>query len=197
MSARTRKPVKRATAIPAGYGPLLAELKSRIREARLRAAVSVARELNQLYWEIGATIVRAQESQGYGKQVVTRLAMDLKREFPDMGGFSPQNVWFMRSFFLAWSGSEANSLTAVRDSEPPDSLAGVRESTVGSLPDAVADLPWGHNRVLLTKLKRPTERLWYASAALQYGWIVESLPKRLRNALPSVEVLEKGLAREP
>jgi len=170
MSTRTRKPVKATAAVPTGYGPLLAELKARIRTAQLRAATSVARELNQLYWEIGSAIARAQESKGYGKQVVERLAADLQTEFPGMSGFSPQNVWFMRSFFLAWSGSAANSLTAVRDSGSPDSLAGVRVFPAGSPPNAVADLPWGHNRSLLTKLKKPAERIWYAKAALQHGW---------------------------
>ena len=116
MSKRSQKPVKAAAAVPAGYGPLLAELKSRVRAAQFRAATSVIRELNQLYWEIGSAIARAQESKGYGKQVVERLAADLQTEFPGMAGFSPQNVWFMRSFYLAWSGSEADSLTAVRES---------------------------------------------------------------------------------
>ncbi len=170
MSTRTRKPVKAPAAVPTGYGPLLAELKARIRTAQLRAATSVARELNQLYWEIGSAIARAQESKGYGKQVVERLAADLQTEFPGMAGFSSQNVWFMRSFFLAWSGSAADSLMAVRDSGPPDSLAGVRVFPAGAPPNTVADLPWGHNRLLLTKLKKPAERLWYAKAALQHGW---------------------------
>ena len=170
MSKRSQKPAKAAATVPTGYGPLLAELKSRVRAAQLRAATSVTRELNQLYWEIGAAIARAQESKGYGKQVVKRLAADLQAEFPGMAGFSPQNVWFMRSFYLAWFGSEAVSLTAVRESTSPDSLAVARVFPAGSPPEAVADLPWGHNRLLLTKLKKPAERLWYAQAAVRHGW---------------------------
>lgn len=170
MSKRSQKPVKAAATVPTGYGPLLAELKSCVRAAQLRAATSVTRELNQLYWEIGAAIARAQESKGYGKQVVERLAADLQAEFPGMAGFSPQNVWFMRSFYLAWFGSEAVSLTAVRESTSPDSLAGARVFPAGSPPAAVAGLPWGHNRLLLTKLKKPAERLWYAQAAVRHGW---------------------------
>ena len=61
-------------------------------------------------------IARAQESKGYGKQVVERLAADLQAEFPGMAGFSPQNLWFMRGYSLAWSGRKANSLAVVRDS---------------------------------------------------------------------------------
>jgi hypothetical protein len=145
-------------------------LKSRVRAAQLRAATGVTRELNQLYWEIGSAIARAQELKGYGKQVVERLAVDLQAEFPGLAGFSPQNVWFMRSFYLAWSGCEADSLTAVRESRSPDSLAVAGVSPAGAPPEAVADLPWGHNRLLLTKLKKPAERLWYAQAALRHGW---------------------------
>lgn len=170
MRTRSKKLVKAAAAMPAGYGPLLAELKSRVRAAQLRAVTGVTRELNQLYWEIGSAIARAQESRGYGKQVVERLSRDLQAEFPGIAGFSPQNVWFMRSFYLAWSGTEADSLTAVRDSRPPESLTVARVTPAGSPPEAVAHLPWGHNRLLLTKLKRPTERIWYAQAALRHGW---------------------------
>jgi predicted nuclease of restriction endonuclease-like (RecB) superfamily len=179
MSARIRKPVTAAATVPADYAPLLAELKVRVRTAQLRAATSVARELNQLYWEIGRTIARAQESKKYAKQVVERLSADLRSEFPGMAGFSPQNLWFMRAFYLAWSGGEANSLPAGRESETSDSLTAVRESQAGdsltavrelgaeALPASLAGLPWGHHTVMLTKLRKPAERLWYARAALR------------------------------
>jgi hypothetical protein len=85
-------------ALPAGYTTLLADLKARVRAAQLRAVVSVNRELILLYWDIGRIIVEAQTTKGYGKQVVERLAEDLQKEFPGTAGFSPQNVWYMRSF---------------------------------------------------------------------------------------------------
>jgi hypothetical protein len=90
-------------ALPAGYTTLLADLKARVRAAQLRAVVSVNRELILLYWDIGKIIVEAQQTKGYGKQVVERLAEDLQKEFPGTAGFSPQNVWYMRSFYLAWT----------------------------------------------------------------------------------------------
>lgn len=143
---------------PVSYAPLLAELKERVRAARLRASTSVARELNQLYWEIGRAIARAQESEKYSKRVVERLSADLRSEFPGMAGFSRQNLWFMRAFYLGWSGNAINSLPAGR------------ESSADSLPLDLAGLPWKHNVLLLTKLKKPAERLWYARATLQHGW---------------------------
>ena len=89
--------------LPVGYANLLTDLKARVHAAQLRAVVSVNRELILLYWDIGRIIVEAQTTKGYGKQVVERLAEDLQNEFPGMAGFSPQNGWYMRSFYLAWT----------------------------------------------------------------------------------------------
>ncbi len=38
------------------------------------------------------------------------------------------------------------------------------------VPQLVGQLPWGHNRELLTKLKDQSEREWYVHAAIQNGW---------------------------
>ncbi len=76
------------------------QLKERIRSAQLRAAQAVNRELIELYWQIGRSIVERQRSDGWGKSVVERLAKDLQAEFPGMSGFSPRNVWRMRAFYL-------------------------------------------------------------------------------------------------
>ena len=103
--------------------------------------------------------------------------MDLRKEFPDMAGFSPQNIWFMRSFFLAWSDGSQKLLQVVRElpkaklsppvTESPILLQAVRESAP---PEPVASLPWGHNLALLHKLKTPADRLWYARKAVEHGW---------------------------
>jgi hypothetical protein len=78
----------RLSGLPAGYAAFVADLKARVRSAQLRAAVSVNRELILLYWDIGKAIVEAQKTKGYGKQVVERLADDLRKEFPGVAGFS-------------------------------------------------------------------------------------------------------------
>jgi hypothetical protein len=48
---------------PDSYGQFLAELKSRIQEAQLRASVAVNRELVLLYWQIGRDILDRQERE--------------------------------------------------------------------------------------------------------------------------------------
>jgi predicted nuclease of restriction endonuclease-like (RecB) superfamily len=196
MSKRSQKPAKAAATVPTGYGPLLAELKSRVRAAQVKAALSVNRELIVLYWDIGRVIVGAQREHGYGKAVVERLAMDLQQEFPEMSGLSPLNVWRMRAFFTAYAGEIENLSQAVTESSRPNVSQPVRQLPAGKLsqpvtesptasgaimqqavallpttpPEPMASLPWGHNLVLLHKLKQPAERLWYAQAALRHGW---------------------------
>jgi predicted nuclease of restriction endonuclease-like (RecB) superfamily len=157
-------------ALPAGYTTLLADLKARVRAAQLRAVVSVNRELILLYWDIGRIIAEAQKTKGYGKQVVERLAEDLQKEFPGTAGFSPQNVWFMRSFYLAWPAMPEKPSQVVRESKTTILSQPVRESATSAPPAPISELPWGHNRLLLTKLDTPAIRLWYAHKAIEHGW---------------------------
>lgn len=106
----------------------LRDLKKRIREAQTRATVAVNSELVLLYWQIGQDILQRQGQQGWGAKVVDRLSKDLRREFPEMKGFSPRNLNAMLAFARAWTDKAI-------------------------LQQLVAKLPWGHNMVLLTSLK--------------------------------------------
>ena len=147
-----------ATELPAGYAELLEDIKDRIRHAQVRAVVAASRELIQLYWNIGQEIVQRQDREGWGKAIVRQLASDLQREFPGMAGFSPQNIWYMRAFYLAWTEEVAKL------SQPVRVLDGQ------NLPQAVGEIPWGHNLQLLAKLITPQQRLWYAQKTVQFGW---------------------------
>lgn len=113
--------------LPADYGPWLAELKGRIHAAQQRAALAVNRELVLLYWQIGRDILARQGREGWGAKVIERLALDLRNAFPDMKGFSPRNLKYMRSFAQAWPDAEF--------------VQGV-----------LAQLPWGHKLVRLTRV---------------------------------------------
>lgn len=84
------------------YASWLTGLKLRVEQARQRAALSVNRELIALYWQIGRDILERQQRQGWGAKVIDQLARDLKAAFPDMRGFSPRNLKYMRAFAEAW-----------------------------------------------------------------------------------------------
>jgi predicted nuclease of restriction endonuclease-like (RecB) superfamily len=131
--------------LPADYAAWLAELKNRIHTAQQRATLAVNRELVLLYWQIGRDILDRQGREGWGAKVIERLAQDLRNAFPDMKGFSRANLMYMRAFAEAWPDTEI-------------------------VQQAVGQLPWGHNLVLLTKLKTPEQRLAYARRAIEHGW---------------------------
>jgi predicted nuclease of restriction endonuclease-like (RecB) superfamily len=130
---------------PEGYADWLAELKGRIHAAQQRATLAVNYELVLLYWQIGRDILARQAEQGWGARVIERLAHDLRTLFPDMQGFSPRNLKYMRAFADAW----------------PDEAF---------VQQAAARLPWGHNLVLLDKLPGPQTRRWYAAKAIEHNW---------------------------
>lgn len=91
------------TLSPPDYAAFLASLKERILQARTSAARAVNRDLILLYWDIGRGIVEKQQTAGWGEAVVERLAADLRAEFPDMRGFSANNLWLMRQLYSEYS----------------------------------------------------------------------------------------------
>jgi len=130
---------------PEGYQALLGDLKERIRAAQLGAALSVNREVIALYWQIGRAIQERQDVYGWGAQVIARLSSDLRRAFPDMKGFSPRTLQYMRTFAGAY----------------PDPVIAQQ---------LLRDLPWGHVMRLLDTVPDAVEREWYARQAVEYGW---------------------------
>nr|WP_311527382.1 PDDEXK nuclease domain-containing protein [uncultured Ralstonia sp.] len=151
------KPVKLDTA-PEGYADWLIALKTRIHTAQQRAALAVNRELVELYWQIGRDILARQAEQGWGAKVIERLAHDLRAAFPEMKGFSRANLLYMRAFAKAW----------------PDAAI---------VQQAVGQLPWGHNLVLLDKLPGPETRRWYAAKAIEHSWSRNVLVMQIESRL--------------
>ena len=130
---------------PDGYNHWLIELKARIHTAQQRATLSVNRELVLLYWQIGRDILTRQAKQGWGAKVIERLAHDLRTAFPQMKGFSPRNLKYMRAFAQTWADVEI--VQAV-----------------------LAQLPWYHQLALLDKLDHNDARIWYANQAIEHNW---------------------------
>jgi len=127
------------------YANWLSDLKKRVREAQTRAAVAVNTELVLLYWSIGRDIIERQKMHGWGSKVVNQLSEDLKKEFPDMKGFSPSNLNYMLAFAREW----------------PDQS--IFQGPLGKL-------SWYHQIALLTNIKDQSERVWYAAEVIKNGW---------------------------
>ena len=144
--------------MPADYGQWLADIKNRVLTARQRAALAVNAELVSLYWHIGRDILQRQAAQGWGSKVIDRLGRDLREAFPEMKGLSTRNLMYMRTFAEAW----------------PD-FAIVQQ--------AVAQLPWGHNVLLLNRIKEQEARLFYVQKAIAENWSRATLEVHIKNRL--------------
>ena len=139
-----------------GYVHLLSEVKERIRLAQYAALKAVNTELVGLYWDIGRMISERQEKAGWGRSIVVNLSADLRREFPGVAGFSVQNLWYMRQFFLEYSGHER-------------------------LQPLVGEIAWAHNLVIMSKCKEPLEREFYLRMTRKFGWSKNVLVHQIDN----------------
>lgn len=136
---------KQSEIIPKGYVEFLNDLKEKIRSSQIKAAVSVNKELIKLYWEIGTSVHKKQKEDGWGAKTIEKLAKDLKSITPSMKGLSLTNIKYMVQFAKTY----------------PDFLISQQ---------AVGQIPWGHNILLIQKITTVEERLWYVAKTLENGW---------------------------
>lgn len=121
------------------------EIRSRITTARIQAIRSVNKELITLYWDIGKSIVERQQKYKWGDNIVEALARDLKEALPESRGFSERNVWSMRRFYEEYKNKPF-------------------------LQQAVAEIPWGHNLLIMEKISNDEKREYYIKASRDLGW---------------------------
>jgi len=127
------------------YISFLESIRSQIQSGRIQAAKTVNRELISLYWKIGKEIVEKQEKLGWGKSVVEQLSKDIRKEFDGIRGYSARNLWDMKRFYEQY-----------RDSP--------------KLQQLVAEIPWGHNLLIINKIKQEDAREYYIEASKDCGW---------------------------
>ena len=123
----------------------LQNLKIEIRQARIRSHLSVNKEMICLYWKIGNQILLKQKEEGWGTKVIEKISKDLTTEFPEMKGFSTRNLIYMQSFAKAY----------------PDFLI---------TQEALAQITWFHNCIILDKVSDKEQRLWYIRRTIENGW---------------------------
>jgi predicted nuclease of restriction endonuclease-like (RecB) superfamily len=193
------------------YRRFIEDLKARVISARICAARAMNRDMILLYWDIGRGIVEKQKTLGWGDAVVEMVAADLRRDFPQMTGFSPRNVWDMRRLYATYTtpeflspavreidrGEEAQILRqAVAElSEDTKRLRAAAEFTeskgIELLRQLVAEVPWGQNLLILNKLSDSIARLYYLRATAQFGWSRNVLLNQIKAGAYERAVVEK------
>ena len=127
------------------YTTFLQEIKEQVYKSQYEALKQVNKQLIQLYWTIGKSIVEKQKEYAWGKSVVETLSNDLQKEFVGVKGFSTDNLWRMRKFYLKYFENK-------------------------KLAPLVQEIGWSHNILIMEKCKDDLEREFYIQMVKKYGW---------------------------
>lgn len=149
------------------YSQFLEEITDHIRTARIRVAKAANRETVTLYWWLGEQIVLKQKQYNWGQSVVEKLSHDLKTRFSGVKfGFSPQNLWYMRQFYLEYKDKPI-------------------------LQRLVGEIAWSQNLLIMGKVKDDAERLYYLTHTKEQGWVRDTLRDQINAQAYQRHVLAK------
>lgn len=149
------------------YKNWIFELKQKIQQSQIKAAIKVNSALIEMYWELGKEISERNFENKYGSGFFKQLSNDLKKEFPEIKGFSSVNLRFMKQFYLFYYQSFTNLQQVVRISN---------ENKITNLQQVANEfgniflIPWGHHVQILTKCKTQKEAFFYINKTIENGW---------------------------
>jgi len=132
-------------------------LKAKIYSARNKLAFSINSQVLELYWEIGRDIAEKQQNSGWGSGFIEQIAEELKHDFPEIKGFSRRNIYAILQWYKFYS------------------------EKYQFVPHHVAQMPWGHNRLIITKIKNVEEAEFYCRAVIQNAWDRDTLEIQIEN----------------
>lgn len=129
--------------ITSDYRFFINQIKQSITQARTKAIRNVNSELIGLYFSIGKQIVLKQKESSWGEDLIGQIEIDLKTAFSDLSGFSRRNLNYMRALY-GFFGEEIK------------------------VPQLVAQIPWGHIRLILDKIKDIKEAEFYVQKTIVF-----------------------------
>jgi predicted nuclease of restriction endonuclease-like (RecB) superfamily len=137
------------------YVAWIEDVKNRIKHSQIKAAVKVNDVVLDLYWDLGKDIVAKQADSKWGDGFLTTMSRDLRKAFPNVSGFSVQNLKSIRYWYKFYNSDE-NGLQVVSQMEVIERM--------------VKSIPWGHNQRIMYKCKSIQEAMFYIQKTLDNGW---------------------------
>ena len=148
------------------YLSIIENIKHEINAAQYRAAVHVNADMLLLYYDIGCVI---NEHKTWGSKFIDNLAADIRLVFPKSKGYSVRNLKYMAKFAETYAEREF-------------------------VQQVVAQIPWGHNIVILDKVNNLEERKWYIKKSAQNGWSRNVLVHQIESNLYQRQVLAEKVS---
>lgn len=173
------------------YTRWILDLKQKIQQSQIKAAIQVNSALIEMYWDLGKEISERNFENTYGSGFFSQLSKDLRTEFPEIKGFSESNLKYFKRFYLFYNQDNEN-----------------RQQVVDDLNNTIFLIPWGHHLALITKCKTPEEAHFYIKKTIENGWsravllnmisgnLIESQGKAINNFSKTLPDYESDLIRE-
>lgn len=170
------------------YTHWLQEIKVKIKQAQVRAALAASRELILFYWDLGKSISKTLQENTWGNKVIDQLSKDLASEFPAIKGFSRRNLYYVKKFYEFFSSFSDAEVIVPRDGaqlendivpQTEEQIAPLIINLIGS------HLPWSHIKIILDKVKDHQETLFYIHETIENGWSRDILALQIKSNLYS------------
>ena len=160
------------------YKAWLSDVKTRIRQSQIKAAIKVNTEMLELYWFLGAQIVEKQEHAKWGEGLIPQLSRDLKAEFSLSEGFSVRNLKYCKQWYCFYNQDNIIGQQLV---------AQLPEASCSCFYELITQIPWGHNLHIITKCKSVDEALFYVRKTIEGGWSRAILEHKVGSGLYNSE----------
>lgn len=173
------------------YISWILDLKQKIQQSQIKAAIQVNSALIEMYWDLGKEISERNFENSYGSGFFSQLSKGLRTEFPEIKGFSESNLKYCKRFYLFYNQDDEN-----------------RQQLIDELSDHIFLIPWGHHVTLITKCKDPKEAHFYIKKTIENGWsraillnmisgkLIDTQGKAITNFSKTLPDYESDLIRE-
>lgn len=174
------------------YRQWLIDIKQRIRNAQIKAAVAVNSALVEFYWSLGEDIARKQEQAAWGSGFLQQLSKDLMAEFPEMKGLSKRNLEYMRNLYLFYCKGDIIVKQLASQLDCPDckrnqTAIESESQTVGAIDKQVimqlSQIPWWHNIVIVQKCDTVKKAMFYVQKTVEHNWSRSVLVHQIESGL--------------
>lgn len=175
--------------ITSEYKNWIGELKQRIRQSQIKAAVRVNTELLQLYWQLGSEIVEKQQNAKWGDGFLKQLSADLMTEFTEMKGFSVRNLQLICRWYEFYNQGFINAKQLVSQMEKGNQQQvdshfefengkqlvsqmenEIRVQVEPQLGKDFFSVPWGHHVLIMQRCKELDKALLYIHQTVENNW---------------------------
>ena len=152
------------------YIKFLDDLKIQIKQSRIKAHLSVNRELILLYYKIGLAILEKQKEEGWGSKIIEKISLDLRKAFPEMKGLSITNLSSMKRFADIY-------LSEIKK------LEFLHQAGGEMIENPIFNIPWRHHVEIMEQVSNINERIWYIKETIRNGWSRNVLMHQIKSDL--------------